>query len=287
MNKQNAALLSIVSNSLLIIFKLVAGILIGSISVISEAIHSSMDLLASLIAYFSIKKAAEAEDDEHPFGHGKFENISGLIESILIFFAGAIIIFEAIKRIIMGGVIDNVVPGLIVMLISALVNTLISLKLLKISKETKSIALETDAMHLLTDVYTALGVFGGLFLVKITGFQILDPLSAIIVAVMIIKTSLELIERSSRDLVDRSLSPEDVEKIKVLVLGHKEIQGCHRLRTRKSGHREEIDVHIDFMEDYSLLRVHNICDEIENEIKKLFPQSYVLIHAEPIKSKVP
>lgn len=285
MNKQNAALLSIVSNSVLIIFKLIAGILIGSLSVISEAIHSSMDLLASLIAYFSIKKAAEEEDDEHPFGHGKFENISGLIESILIFFAGAIIVFEASKRIMIGGTIENVLPGLIVMVISAGINTIISLKILKISKETKSIALETDAMHLLTDVYTALGVFAGLLLVKVTGFQILDPISAIVVAVMIMKTSLGLMERSTRDLVDRSLAHEDVKKIEELVISHNEILGFHRLRTRKCGHREEIDVHVDFMEDYSLLQVHNICDEIEAEIKEVFPESYVLIHAEPIKKK--
>jgi len=283
MNKNNAALLSIVSNTSLIIFKLIAGILIGSISVISEAIHSSMDLLASIIAYFSIKKASEAEDEEHPFGHGKFENVSGLIEAILIFFAAGIIIFEAIKRLVLGGNIDSVGPGLLVMFVSAAVNFIISIVLLKIAKETHSIALETDAMHLLTDVYTALGVFIGLLLVKITGLNILDPIFAIIVAILIIKTSIDLIRKSMIDLVDSSLSEEELTEIKAIVLSHSEIQGYHRLRTRKSGPTKEIDVHINILEDYSLLEAHNICNNIEDEIKEVFPSSYVLIHAEPIK----
>ncbi len=283
MNKVNAALLSIISNTTLIIFKLIAGLMIGSISVLSEAIHSSMDLLASIIAYFSIKKASEAEDEEHPFGHGKFENVSGLIEALLILFAAGIIIFEAVKRIVFGGSIDAVGPGLLVMAISAAVNLFISLALLKISRETKSIALETDAMHLLTDVFTALGVFAGLLVVKLTGLTIFDPIFAIVVAIMIIKTSIELVLKSTRDLVDSSLNSEDVDKIKDIVLSHQEVQGCHRLRTRRCGHTEEIDVHVDMVEDYSLIQAHDVCNEIEYEIKQVYPKSYVLIHAEPVK----
>lgn len=285
MNKSNAALLSIVSNTSLIVFKLIAGILIGSISVLSEAIHSSMDLLASIIAYFSIKKASQEEDEEHPFGHGKFENVSGLVEAILIFFAAVIIIFEATKRIILGGTIENVGPGLLVMLVSAAVNLIISLRLLKISKETHSIALETDAMHLLTDVYTALGVFIGLVLVKITGLNILDPVFAILVAILIIKTSIQLIKKSMKDLVDSSLCIDELDEIKAIVQSHQEIQGYHRLRTRESGETKEIDIHINVEGNYSLIEVHNICNSLESEIKFIFPGSYVLIHAEPIDNK--
>ena len=282
MNKGNAALLSIVSNTLLIIFKLIAGLLIGSISVLSEAIHSSMDLLASIIAYFSIKKASKDEDEEHPFGHGKFENVSGLIEAILILFAGGIIIFEAIKRIIAGGNIENVGPGLFVMFVSAAVNLVISLRLLKISKETHSIALETDAMHLLTDVYTALGVFIGLLLVQITGLNILDPVFAILVAGLIIKTAIELIRKSMKDLVDSSLCSDDLNQIKIIMQSHEEIQGYHKLRTRESGEKKEIDIHINIEGDYSLIEVHDICNSVESDIQSVFPGAYVLIHAEPV-----
>lgn len=282
MNKGNAALLSIVSNTFLIIFKLIAGLLIGSISVLSEAIHSSMDLLASIIAYFSIKKASQLEDEEHPFGHGKFENVSGLIEALLIFFAAAIIIFEAIKRILTGGNIENVGPGLLVMFVSAAVNFIISMRLLKISKETHSIALETDAMHLLTDVYTALGVFIGLVLVKITGLTILDPVFAILVAALIIKTSIQLVKKSMKDLVDSSLCSDDLNQIITIMQNHQEIQGYHKLRTRECGEKKEIDIHINIEGDYSLIEVHNICNGVENDIQSIFPGSYVLIHAEPV-----
>ncbi len=184
MNKQKAALLSIFSNSILIIFKLIAGVLMGSVSVISEAIHSSIDLLASLIAFFSIKEASKAKDDEHPFGHGKYENVSGFVEALLILIAAILIIFEAIKKIVDGGKVDNVYAGIFVMLVASIVNFIISMVLLKIAKKTDSIALEADAMHLLTDVFTSLGVFGGLILLKITGWKIVDPLTALFVAII-------------------------------------------------------------------------------------------------------
>ncbi|MBV7276142.1 cation transporter [Clostridium sp. PL3] len=282
MIKEKAASLSIVSNFLLIIFKLSAGILIGSISVISEAIHSSIDLIASIIAFFSIKKASMAEDVDHPFGHGKYENVSGFTEAILIFFAAALIITEAIKKIIYGSSINNVGSGLIVMFISSIVNLIISTKLMKIAKETDSIALEADAFHLLTDVITALGVFLGLIIVKFTGLKIIDSITAIFVAFLIIKTSIDLIKRSLKDLVDSKLPDEDIEKIIQILNSHNEIKGYHRLRTRKSGSKKEIDIHLKLSENYSLIQAHNLCSHIEKDIKHVFPNSYIIIHPEPL-----
>lgn len=285
MNKSKAAILSIISNSLLIIFKLIAGILIGSISVISEAIHSSIDLLASFIAYISIKKASKAEDDEHPFGHGKYENLSGFVEAILIFFASALIVIESTKKIIHGSTIENVGPGLLVMVISAAVNIVISYILIKVAKRTDSIALEADAMHLVTDVITAMGVFLGLLAVKFTGIKIIDPITAIVVAFLIFKTSIKLTKKSMKDLVDSSLCDEDINTIINIINSYKQIKGYHRLRTRKSGQKKEIDLHLSIDEHFSLVEAHNLCDKVEEDIKKLFPNSYILIHAEPFKSK--
>lgn len=281
MNKEKAALLSIVSNSTLVIFKLVAAISIGSISVMSEAIHSSMDLLASFIAFISIKKAAMAEDEEHPFGHGKYENVSGFVEALLILFAAILIIYEALKKVISGSSIENVGPGLLVMFVSAFVNFIISTVLMKISKRTNSIALEADALHLLTDVATALGVFLGLILVKITGLSIIDPIAAILVACLIIKTSIDLIKKSLNDLVDSKLSDEDIEKIVIIINSHRDITGYHRLRTRQCGENKQIDIHLIINRNFSLIEAHDLCDKVESEIKVSLPKSYVLIHAEP------
>lgn len=281
MNKDKAARLSIASNSLLIILKLIAGILIGSISVISEAIHSSIDLLASFIAYFSIRKASKEEDSEHPFGHGKYENVSGFSEAILIFFAAALIIFQAVKKIIHGINIESVGPGLIVMFISGIVNLVISTILMKVSKKEESIALEADAMHLLTDVITTAGVFLGLLLVKFTHLSVFDPLAAILVAFLIIKTSIDLTKKSIMDLVDSSLSSEDIQKIVKIINCHPEVKSYHRLRTRKSGSKKEIDIHLKISDEFSLVQAHNLCDAIEEKIKHVFPNSYILIHAEP------
>jgi len=282
MLKNNAATLSIFSNAALIIFKVITGIMVGSISIISEAIHSSIDLLASIIAYFSIKEAEKAKDKEHPFGHGKYENVSGFTEAILILFAAAIIIAEATKKLISGFQLNDVTPGLIVMLIAAIVNLVISRILLKVSKRTNSIALEADAYHLLTDVITSLGVFIGLLLLKLTHWQLLDPLSAIFVALLIIRTGITLIKKSMKDLVDSSLSNEELVIISEIIKSHLQVISYHELRTRKSGNQREIDIHLELNMYYTLLETHDVCNLIENEIKVIYPKSYVMIHCEPV-----
>lgn len=286
MNKNNAALLSIVSNMILIIFKLVAGLLVGSISVISEAIHSTIDLLASFIAFLSIRKSSEAEDEEHPFGHGKYENVSGFVEAILILLAALIIIYEAVGKLIHGVNLESVGIGIFVMLTASLINLTISLTLFKISKRTDSIALEADAMHLLTDVFTSAGVFVGLAIIKFTGLKILDPITAILVALLIIKASVDLIRKSLKDLVDSKLPDIEIEKITEVLKAYPEILGYHKLRTRKSGQNREIDIHIEIEKDASLVQAHNICSNIEVEIGRILPNSSVTIHAEPLEDKL-
>lgn len=281
MTKRQAAFLSIISNSTLIVFKLMAGIAIGSISIISEAIHSSIDLLASLIAFFSIKKASEKEDNDHPFGHGKYENVSGFVEAILILFAAALIIYEAVTKLVKGSNVTDVFWGIIVMFVASAVNFLISMILLRIAKKTSSIALEADGMHLLTDVFTSLGVFAGLILIKITGIKILDPITAIVVAMLILKTSVDLIKKSMVDLVDSSLPALELETITKIINSYDEVISFHKLRTRKCGENREIDIHIEVSEKASLLDAHTLCDEIEEEIQGSLPNSNVTIHVEP------
>lgn len=281
MGKHQAALLSIFSNSILIIFKLIAGIFMGSISVISEALHSGIDLLASIIAFFSIREASKVPDDEHPFGHGKYENVSGFVEAILIFLAAILIIYEAVKKISHGATIENTGAGIIVMLVATLANFIISMLLLKIAKKTDSIALEADGMHLLTDVFTSMGVLVGLVLVRFTGLKIIDPIAALLVAILIIKTSIDMTKKSIVDLVDSKLPEEEVNRILDIISNYPQIKTYHKLRTRKSGQRREVDIHLKLDDSTTLTEAHSLCNAVEQDIKALFPECYVLIHIEP------
>jgi cation diffusion facilitator family transporter len=204
--KEKTAHLSIISNTSLVILKFVVGFAIGSVSIISEAIHSSMDLLAAVIAFFSVKKSAEPPDASHSFGHGKFEDVSGLIEALLIFVAAIVIIIEASLKLL-GGQGHEFSPallsaGIMVMGISVLANWYVSTRLMKVARETESIALESDAWHLRTDIYTSLGVFAGLILIHFTGLTVLDPIIAIAVGLVILNAAFNLLKRSFSDIIE-------------------------------------------------------------------------------------
>jgi cation diffusion facilitator family transporter len=279
--KEQAPLLSITSNTLLVIFKLAAGLWMNSVSIISEAIHSFIDLLASFIAFFSIRLSIKPEDEEHPFGHGKYENISGFLEAILIFFAAVFIIYQSVKKIISGVEIENVGIGMVVMFVAAALNFTISMVLLKISKRTDSIAVEADAMHLLTDVFTSLGVLIGLIIIKFTNIKILDPIIAILVSFLILKTAYNLTKKSINDLLDTNLPENELNKITDIVNSHREVTSYHKLRTRRSGSRREIDIHVRVGRETSLVDAHEITREIQAEIKDIFPNSYIVVHIEP------
>ena len=217
-SKVKVASLSIFSNTFLIIIKLLVGIFTGSVSIVSEAIHSTMDLLASIIAFFSVRISDRPADDTHPYGHGKVENISGVIEALLIFVASVWIIIEAVKKIINPGEMESVSIGFIVMFISAAINFMVSKKLYKVAKQEDSIALEADALHLKADVYTSLGVGTGLLLIWITGLNYLDPIVAILVAIFILKESFELLKTAFNPLLDIKLSDEEIKIITDIIL---------------------------------------------------------------------
>ena len=204
--KQKTALLSIVSNSFLIIMKLAVGIITGSVSIISEAIHSTMDLLAALIAYVSIKLSSRPADSIHNYGHEKLENISGVIESLLIFLASALIIREAVKKILSNEPVTSLGMGFIVMFISAGINYFVSRRLYKVAKEEESVALEADALHLKVDVYTSLGVGAGLLLIHITKKNYLDPVVAILIALFILKEAYDMLKHAFSPLLDAKIS---------------------------------------------------------------------------------
>lgn len=276
------ALLSIISNTTLIILKVIAGILSGSVSIISEAIHSGMDLVASLIAFLSVRKSAMPADREHPYGHGKIENISGIAEGLLIFVAAGLIIKEAIEKIHAPAEIEQAGVAIAVMIVASITNLLVSRKLYKVAQEEDSMALEADALHLKTDIYTSLGVAVGLALIKITGLLILDPIVAILVALLIIKEAWELCKDAFDYLLDTKLTDaEEAEVIKVIEKYSDKFKDFHKLKTRKSGNMKHIDFHITVDHHLTVKETHEIIGSLKKAMSEEFKNTRVNIHVDP------
>lgn len=291
--KERAALLSVMSNSFLVVMKLAAGLFIGSVSIISEAIHSGVDLLAAVIALFSVKTSSRPADRKHPFGHGKIENISGTIEAILIFAAAAWIIFEAVGKLLRPAPFAALGWGIAVMFASLLVNIAVSEMLFRVGRETDSVALQADAWHLRTDVYTSAGVMGSLAVIwgvhrlwPQVNLQWLDPVAALGVAMLIVKAAYDLTVQSGRDLLDAKLPSEEEELIRRHIAGYgPAVHGFHRLRTRKSGHFRFVECHLKVDPQMSVQESHDITEEITNLIVQHIPGTSVTIHIEPCDGK--
>ena len=277
-SKTAAASISILSNTSLVIIKFIAGTLSGSVSVISEAIHSMMDLLAAVIAFFAVRISDNPADEDHPYGHGKFENVSGVIEALLIFIAAIWIIYEAILKLIHKEPMDQAGIGMVVMLISAVTNFFVSRHLYKVAKKTESIALEADALHLKTDIYTSLGVSVGLLLIIITGIQIIDPIVAILVAMLILREAYELLNRAYKPLLDTSISPKELKMVEKCI--RESNYTYHDLKSRQSGKQRFVEFHLEMPGDLPLKDAHQKCDEIEEEIKSKISNININIHVE-------
>src|SRR5512137_1892342 len=284
--KEKTARLSVLSNTGLVLMKFVVGFAIGSVSIISEAIHSSMDLIASVIAFFSVRKSAEPPDAAHSFGHGKFEDLSGLIEALRIFVAAILIIYEAAKKLLGQTSVElqpeMIIFGIAVMGISALANWYVSHRLFIVAKQSESIALESDAWHLRTDIYTSLGVFAGLVLIHFTGNPVFDPLFALGVAVVIMKAAFDLTKRSLSDLIDHSIPEKDETRIKEIICEHSSIYaGFRDLKTRRSGPEIFIEFHLVVPGDISVAQSHDLTDHLESDLNTEYPRATITIHVEP------
>ena len=282
--KTRAAALSIASNSLLIALKVFAGIVTGSVAILTEAAHSSIDLLASFIAFFSLRKAAEPADASHPYGHAKLENLAAAIEGMLILVGAAVIIYESIHRLAVGAQVDTLGLGIAVIGFSALANFAVSHFLYREARATESPALAGDAAHLRTDAWTSVGVLVGLSLVAITGVDALDSVTALIVAGAIVSAGVRLVTSSSRILVDEALPAEELDKVREIMRAHQgtEVLGFHALRARRGGSRRYIDMHVQFRHGTTLERAHELAHELQAEIRdRLGGGADVLIHLEP------
>ncbi|MEW6726502.1 cation diffusion facilitator family transporter [Desulforudis sp. 1088] len=280
--KIRIARLSVVSNTLLTVGKLGVGLSTNSVSILSEALHSGLDLVAALIAYFAVWKSGQPADERHQFGHGKYENVAAITEALLILAAAAAIIIQAVPKFFRPHEIHALDLGASVMAVSAVVNLVVSQLLFKTARETDSPALAGDAWHLRTDVYTSLGVFAGLLAIRFTGLTILDPAIAIVIAVVIIKAGIDLLRNSMHSILDAKLPEEDLKVIKnVLLQFDSEYLEFHDLRTRKAGPYRFIDLHLVAPANRPLQDVHSLCDRIEEAIEKRLPRTEMLIHIEP------
>lgn len=285
--KTRAAMVSVCSNISLIIMKVIAGIASGSVSIISEAIHSAMDLVAALIALFAVKRSDLPPDERHPYGHDKIENVSGVIEALLILLAAGWIIFEAVDKLIHPAVIESIGWGVLVMVISAVVNSGVSAYLYKVAKEEESVALAADALHLKADVLTSAGVaigLGGIWLASLFGHSlaILDPLAAIAVAIFIVREAISMLNEAFHPLLDHSMSHEELETTsRIITKCCPATSGFHDLRSRRAGRRRHIDSHLTLPTEMTIGEAHDICDRIEHEIIEQLPHAIVLIHVEP------
>src|SRR4051794_14946046 len=246
LRKARAARFSILSNSGLIALKIVAGVLTGSVAIITEAVHSAIDLVASVVAYFSVREAEEPADRSHPYGHEKVENLAAALEGVLIVLGAAIIIYEAINKLSEGAQVERLGIGIAVIGFSAAVNFTISAYLYTQAKLTDSPALEGDAAHLRTDAFTSVGVLVALALVAITGVQELDAIAALVVAVAIVFSGVRLVTRSSRVLVDEVLPEDEMRAVGDAIRDHgaDEVIGFHKVRARRGGSRRYVDLHV-------------------------------------------
>ncbi len=279
--KQNTARLSIISNTALVVFKLAVGFAGGAVSIVSEAAHSAVDLIAALIAYFAVRKAAMPPDAHHAYGHGKVENLSAAAEAALIVLAALWIVYEAVGKLSTGHTPAYLEYGIAVMAVSIAVNQYVSAKLMKVAKQTGSHALEADALHLKADIWTSCGVLGGLVIIKITGLAWLDPAIAIVVAAVVFKAGYTMTKKSLYELTDVSLPPEEEDTIKTILTDHPEILAFHQLRTRRSGSLRLIDVHLILRRDMHLDMAHAICDEVEAALEERLAPCEATIHLEP------
>ena len=278
--KRRVALLSVLAAIFLTGFKMIIGILTGSLGILSEALHSTLDLIAAVITFFSVSISDKPADKEHNYGHGKVENFSALIETLLLLITCIWIIYEAVNRLVTGETEIKVnIWSYIVVITAIIIDVTRSRALSKVAKKHNSQALEADALHFSTDVWSSSVVLLGLICANF-GFFFADSIAALFVAVLVVSVSYKLGKKSIDVLLDTA--PQDkVQMVEELLSATPEVISYHDLKIRSAGANTFIKVNVHLQPDLSLKQVHEICDKIENEIGNLIKRSEVYIHAEP------
>ena len=278
------AWLSIAAAIATIVLKGAAWKMTGSVGLLSDAIESFVNLAGAMMALWMLTLAALPADDDHAHGHGKAEYFSSAFEGFLILLAAASIAYTAIDRLLNPQPLEAVWIGLVVSVVASIINFATARVLMKAGRKHNSITLEADAHHLLTDVWTSVGVIAGVALVSLTGWLWLDPAIALLVAVNIVWTGYQLMSRSAAGLMDSSLPAEKLEKIESLLAGYRE-QGLdfHALRTRQAGGRAFMTLHVLVPGQWSVQQGHDWAERIEHDIHQALPFTHITTHVEPIE----
>ena len=279
------AYLSIAAAVVTIGLKFFAYLYTGSMGLLSDALESCVNLVAAVVALIMIHISEKPADEGHEFGHTKAEYFSSAIEGSLILVAAFSIIWSAVPRLIAPQPIENVGLGLLISTSASLVNLGVSLVLISNGKIRKSLLLEADGKHLMTDVWTSAGVIAGVLIVKLTGFLILDPVIAVLVALNIVWTGFTLIKRSANGLMDASITEEELKKVKEYLDGLKtDTIEYHSLMTRQAGQRKFISLHLLVPGEWSVQQGHDFAEKIEESIEDMFSEPVtVSSHIEPIE----
>jgi cation diffusion facilitator family transporter len=262
----------------------VAAWVTGSVGLLSDALESFVNLGAAIIALWMLRVATVPPDKDHPFGYGKAEYFSAVVEGGMIVIAALAIIATALPRLLDPQPLEAFGAGIVISLAATAINLGVALVLLRASKQHHSIALEADAHHLLTDVWTSIGIVVGVGAMVLTGWLILDPLIAIAVAVYIVWTGIGVMRRSVWGLMDRSLPDTELECIRAILEPYRSRgMDYHALRTRRAGRRRLVELHLLVPGDTSVREGHRAADEIEERIRAALPGTAVLTHLEPIE----
>lgn len=284
--KESVAKLSIFAVSLLIVMKVAASIITGSIAIRADAIHSAIDLFGVIVGYIGIRISTKPPDERHPFGHGKAENIAGVVIAGLIFIAAGTIAYQAVSRLISGATVELVTIGIYVTAAAIAINGIVSWYALRVARSTDSVALEATARDMFADMLSSGAVLVGLILVRLTGITILDPIVALLVAIIIARTAYLTMKKSLGGLMDIKLPRAEEDEIIACIREHgAQIAGFHKIRTRKAGNQRYIDFHLVVSKHISVEQAHQLCDKMEREIEKRLSYTSVTIHVEPCDGK--
>lgn len=281
--KARAAIVGVCSNSGLIALKLAAGLITGSVGIISDAIHSLMDLIASVIALASVRKSDVPADATHRYGHEKLEDLAAGAQALLLLIGAAFIAVEAIRRLIDGGTVHKIGIGMIVAGAAAVINLLVSTYLRRAGRATGSAALGANAADLRTDAVVSIGVLVSLALVHLTGREWIDPAVGLIVAAAISTTGVRILNDATRRLADEALPPDELAALHEVVnrFISPEVVGVHDLRARHVGSNHQVDLHMQFADGTTLRRAHQLSHQLQDAIAARLPGTTVLVHLEP------
>ena len=278
---QSAARVSLVYNVVQTALKLAGAALTGSVSLLSEGLHSLSDVLSSFISFVSVRASAAPPDEEHPYGHGKIDTLAGLSEAIVLFLFAIYTAVISSQKFFKDAEVVKVDVGLYLVLACTLLGGLIMTYIKRAAKETGSFALLSNVQHLTVDMMTSVGVFAALLITKFSGWRYADPLFGLLLSIWLGFSSVKMIHRAFDEVIDRHIDPAELEKIKEILAAEPDLISYHKLRTRHSGNWHYVDVHIVVPRDWTVVQGHELADRIEKGIERELNPAICTIHVDP------